>query len=91
MTARVNGPVPTRPYFDGRPQGELRLDHSLIPPFQDRCSPRRRPSPGEIRTYGQVAVPDPSPRAARATGCAVGLDRKRILLDHRRSLAGKVR
>ena len=105
-------------YFRGRPPTALRLDRSLITPFQDRVLTATAGIPlGEVRTYGQVAALAGNPKAARATGRALGanpmpivlpchrvvaadgrlhgyaggLDRKRLLLDHERAMAGKVR
>ena len=105
-------------YFDGRQAPELGLDRSLITPFQDRVLSAAAAIPlGEVRTYGQVAALAGNPKAARATGRALGanpipvvlpchrvvaadgrlhgyaggLDRKRLLLDHEREMADRVR
>ena len=101
-------------YFGARPVPELRLDRSLITPFQDRVLVATAGiPPGEVRTYGQVAALAGNSKAARATGRALGanpipivlpchrvvaadgslhgyaggLDRKRLLLDHEKSVA----
>lgn len=101
-------------YFSGQPMPELELDPSLITPFQSRVLMAAAAIPlGEVRTYGQVAALAGNPRAARATGRALGanpipivlpchrvvaadgrlhgyaggLDRKRLLLNHERSVA----
>ena len=105
-------------YFRGRRETEPRLDRSLITPFQDRVLVATAGIPmGEVRTYGQVAALAGNPKAARATGRALGanpipvvlpchrvvaadgrlhgyaggLDRKRLLLDHERTMADSVR
>ena len=101
-------------YFGGRTVPELCLDRSLITPFQDRVLIATAGiPPGEVRTYGQVAAMAGNPKAARATGRALGanpipivlpchrvvaadgslhgyaggLDRKRLLLDHERTIS----
>ena len=105
-------------YFDGHPEPEIPLDRSLITPFQERVLVATAGIPlGEVRTYGQVAALAGNPKAARATGRALGanpipvvlpchrvvaadgrlhgyaggLDRKRLLLDHEREMADRVR
>ena len=102
-------------YFRGTPMTDLSLDRSLITPFQDRVLRATAGIPvGEVRTYGQVAALVGNPKAARATGRALGanpipvvlpchrvvaadgrlhgyaggLDRKLLLLDHERAMAG---
>ena len=101
-------------YFAGRQVPDLRLDHSLITPFQERVLVATARIPlGEVRTYGQVAAIVGNPNASRATGRALGanpipvvlpchrvvaadgslhgyaggLERKRLLLEHERSMA----
>ena len=61
-------------YFAGRRRGfELRLDWSLAGEFGRRVLRRTAEIPyGEVATYGDVARAIGSPRAARATGNALG-------------------
>ena len=60
-------------YFDGRPQPVPGLDRSLITPFQERVLSATASIPlGQVRTYGQVASLVGNPKAARATGRALG-------------------
>ncbi len=102
-------------YFSGQLLPEPALDRSLITPFQGRVLRATATiPPGEVRTYGEVATMVGNPKAARATGRALGanpisivlpchrvvaasgrlhgygggLDRKRFLLEHERSIMG---
>ena len=75
-------------YFDGRPQPLLSLDRSLITPFQDRVLAATAAIPlGEVRTYGQVASLAGNPRAARATGRALGANPIPVVLPCHRVVA----
>lgn len=61
-------------FLEGRPASfeGLPLDLSALPPFQRRCLEALRTTrPGEILTYGELAVRAGSPRAARAVGQAL--------------------
>lgn len=75
-------------YFGGRPLPGLRLDRSLITPFQDRVLVATAGiPPGEVRTYGQVAALAGNPKAARATGRALGANPIPIVLPCHRVVA----
>ncbi len=75
-------------YFEGRPQPTLGLDHSLITPFQERVLAATAAIPlGEVRTYGQVATLAGNPKAARATGRALGANPIPIVLPCHRVVA----
>lgn len=75
-------------YFGGRPVPPLRLDRSLITPFQDRVLAATAGIPlGEVRTYGQVAALAGNPKAARATGRALGANPIPIVLPCHRVVA----
>ena len=75
-------------YFDGRPHPVLSLDRSLITPFQDRVLAATAAIPlGEVRTYGQVASLVGNPRAARATGRALGANPIPVVLPCHRVVA----
>ena len=75
-------------YFDGRPEPDLRLDRSLITPFQERVLVATAGIPvGEVRTYGQVAALAGNPKAARATGRALGANPIPIVLPCHRVVA----
>ena len=75
-------------YFDGRPQPEPRLDRSLITPFQRRVLAATADIPlGEVRTYGQVAASAGNPKAARATGRALGANPIPVVLPCHRVVA----
>ena len=75
-------------YFDGRPAADLRLDRSLITPFQERVLVATAGIPvGEVRTYGQVAALAGNPKAARATGRALGANPIPIVLPCHRVVA----
>ena len=91
----VRAPSPVGParswldaYFKGLPPPELRLDRSLITPFQDRVLTATAAIPmGEVRTYGQVAALAGNPRAARATGRALGANPIPVVLPCHRVVA----
>lgn len=75
-------------YFEGSPPPELRLDRSLITPFQDRVLTATAAIPmGEVRTYGQVAALAGNSRAARATGRALGANPIPVVLPCHRVVA----
>jgi len=75
-------------YFGGRPQPTPGLDHSLITPFQERVLAATAAIPlGEVRTYGQVATLAGNPKAARATGRALGANPIPIVLPCHRVVA----
>lgn len=75
-------------YFEGRPQPVPGLDHSLITPFQDRVLKATASIPlGEVRTYGQVASLAGNPKAARATGRALGANPIPVVLPCHRVVA----
>ena len=75
-------------YFRGRSAPDLRLDRSLITPFQDRVLVATSAIPlGEVRTYGQVAALAGNPKAARATGRALGANPIPIILPCHRVVA----
>ena len=75
-------------YFGARPVPELRLDRSLITPFQERVLTATSGIPlGEVRTYGQVASLAGNPKAARATGRALGANPIPIVLPCHRVVA----
>ena len=75
-------------YFRGKPAAGLRLDRSLITPFQDRVLMAAAGIPlGEVRTYGQVAALAGNPKAARATGRALGANPIPIVLPCHRVVA----
>ena len=75
-------------YFEGSPQPELHLDRSLITPFQDRVlTATAAIPPGEVRTYGQVATAVGNPKAARATGRALGANPIPVVLPCHRVVA----
>ncbi|MDE0168595.1 MAG: methylated-DNA--[protein]-cysteine S-methyltransferase [bacterium] len=75
-------------YFGARPVSELRLDRSLITPFQERVLTATSGIPlGEVRTYGQVASLAGNPKAARATGRALGANPIPIVLPCHRVVA----
>lgn len=75
-------------YFDGRPQPMPGLDHSLITPFQERVLAATAAIPlGEVRTYGQVASLAGNPKAARATGRALGANPIPVVLPCHRVVA----
>lgn len=75
-------------YFGARPVPELRLDRSLITPFQDRVLVATAGiPPGEVRTYGQVAALAGNPKAARATGRALGANPIPVVLPCHRVVA----
>ena len=75
-------------YFGARPVPELRLDRSLITPYQDRVLVATAGIPlGEVRTYGEVAALAGNPKAARATGRALGANPIPIVLPCHRVVA----
>lgn len=75
-------------YFDGRPQPAPGLDRSLITPFQERVLSATASIPlGQVRTYGQVASLVGNPRAARATGRALGANPIPVVLPCHRVVA----
>lgn len=75
-------------YFRGRPATGLRLDRSLITPFQERVLAAAASIPmGEMRTYGQVAAMAGNPRAARAAGRALGANPIPVVLPCHRVVA----
>ena len=75
-------------YFRGRPAPGLRLDRSLITPFQERVLDAASSIPmGEMRTYGQVAAMAGNPRAARAAGRALGANPIPVVLPCHRVVA----
>ncbi len=75
-------------YFEGRPQPMPGLDHSLITPFQERVLAATAGIPlGEVRTYGQVASLAGNPKAARATGRALGANPIPVVLPCHRVVA----
>ncbi|MCY4371531.1 MAG: methylated-DNA--[protein]-cysteine S-methyltransferase [bacterium] len=75
-------------YFGARPVPELRLDRSLITPYQDRVLAATAGIPlGEVRTYGEVAALAGNPKAARATGRALGANPMPIVLPCHRVVA----
>lgn len=75
-------------YFEGSPRPELHLDRSLITPFQDRVLTATAAIPvGEVRTYGQVATAVGNPKAARATGRALGANPIPVVLPCHRVVA----
>lgn len=75
-------------YFEGRPQPAPGLDRSLITPFQERVLSATAAIPlGEVRTYGQVASLAGNPKAARATGRALGANPIPVVLPCHRVVA----
>ena len=75
-------------YFRGWVATRPRLDRSLITPFQDRVLVATAGIPlGEVRTYGQVAAQAGNPKAARATGRALGANPIPIVLPCHRVVA----
>lgn len=75
-------------YFDGRPQPAPEIDPTLITPFQDRVLRTTAAIPlGEVRTYGQVASLAGNPKAARATGRALGANPIPVILPCHRVVA----
>lgn len=75
-------------YFSGQLEPAPRLDRSLLTPFQDRVLTAAASIPaGEVRTYGQVAVLAGNPKAARATGRALGANPIPIVLPCHRVVA----
>ncbi|MDE0643457.1 MAG: methylated-DNA--[protein]-cysteine S-methyltransferase [bacterium] len=75
-------------FFEGGPSTPLRLDRSLITPFQDRVLGAASAIPmGETRTYGEVATLVGNPRAARAVGRALGTNPIPIVLPCHRVTA----
>ena len=75
-------------YFGGHPQPMPGLDHSLITPFQERVLAATAAIPlGEVRTYGQVASLAGNPKAARATGRALGANPIPVVLPCHRVVA----
>jgi len=75
-------------YFEGGPATPLRLDSSLITPFQDRVLSAADGIPmGETRTYGEVAILVGNPRAARAVGRALGANPIPVVLPCHRVVA----
>ena len=75
-------------YFEGRPQPVPGLDRSLITPFQERVLAATAAIPlGEVRTYGQVASLAGNPKAARATGRALGANPIPVVLPCHRVVA----
>ena len=75
-------------YFDGRPQPAPGLDRSLVTPFQERVLAATASIPlGETRTYGQVASLAGNPKAARATGRALGTNPIPVVLPCHRVVA----
>ena len=75
-------------YFEGHPQPMPGLDRSLITPFQQRVLFATAAIPlGEVRTYGQVASLAGNPKAARATGRALGANPIPVVLPCHRVVA----
>ena len=75
-------------YFDGRPQPAPGLDRSMITPFQERVLSATASIPlGQVRTYGQVASLAGNPKAARATGRALGANPIPVVLPCHRVVA----
>lgn len=75
-------------YFDGRHPPEIRLDRSLMTPFQDRVLAATAGIPlGEVRTYGQVAAMAGNAAAARATGRALGANPIPVVIPCHRVVA----
>ena len=75
-------------YFSGRPGPEPRLDRSLITPFQSRVlTATASIPPGEVRTYGEVAAMAGNPKAARATGRALGANPIPVVIPCHRVVA----
>lgn len=75
-------------YFNGRRHPVPGLDRSLITPFQDRVLAATAAIPlGETRTYGQVASLAGNPKAARATGRALGANPIPVVLPCHRVVA----
>ena len=75
-------------YFEGHPQPMPGLDRSLITPFQERVLSATAAIPmGEVRTYGQVASLAGNPKAARATGRALGANPIPVVLPCHRVIA----
>lgn len=75
-------------YFRGRPPPPPPLDRSLITPFQGRVLDAAASIPmGEVRTYGQTAAMAGNPKAARATGRALGANPISIVLPCHRVVA----
>ena len=75
-------------YFEGHPQPAPGLDRSLITPFQERVLAATAAIPlGEVRTYGQVASLAGNPKAARATGRALGANPIPVVLPCHRVVA----
>jgi methylated-DNA-[protein]-cysteine S-methyltransferase len=77
-------------YFEGRRRSfELPLDWSLVGQFGRRVLHRTARIPyGEVSTYGTIARDIGSPRAARATGNALGANPIPIVVPCRRVLRG---
>ena len=75
-------------YFRGSPPPPPRLDRSLITPFQGRVLDAAASIPmGEVRTYGDTAAMAGNPKAARATGRALGANPISIVLPCHRVVA----
>jgi methylated-DNA-[protein]-cysteine S-methyltransferase len=75
-------------YFYGRPLPLPGLDRSLITSFQERVLAATAAIPlGEVRTYGQVASLVGNPKAARATGRALGANPIPVVLPCHRVVA----
>ncbi len=75
-------------YFRGSPPPPPPLDRSLITPFQGRVLDAAASIPmGEVRTYGDTAALAGSPKAARATGRALGANPISIVLPCHRVVA----
>ena len=75
-------------YFSGLPGPEPRLDRSLISPFQSRVlTATASIPPGEVRTYGEVAAMAGNPKAARATGRALGANPIPVVIPCHRVVA----
>ena len=75
-------------YFEGRlTRFELPIDWSLVGPFGRRVLHRTARIPyGDVSTYGQVARDIGTPRAARATGNALGANPMPIVVPCHRVL-----
>ena len=75
-------------YFRGHPAPELRLDRSLMTPFQERVLDAAAAIPmGQVRTYGETAAMAGNPKAARAAGRALGANPIPIVLPCHRVVA----
>jgi methylated-DNA-[protein]-cysteine S-methyltransferase len=77
-------------YFDGRlHEFDLPLDWTLVGPFGRRVLRRTAKIPyGEVSTYGAVSRDIGSPRAARATGNALGANPIPIVVPCHRVVLG---